>query len=269
MGLETSLGGLWVLQALCGVETLPAALRCDLYIPSVHADFLAGGELAPITNTPEYADLRKAGIINADGIVDAVVAAWMKVLGRPDRSIILSVRRPGYGTVAEQVMVVCRRWSYLAKIARHEDRILIDGVGITDDPATQDDLCATEVIAAVGDYEAADIIVNLPTGTADATLATRWDAAAMRHLGATPAEAEILAAAADPNKSALAVVAVIDHDGTDRIHQRVLTIADTQHGRLMLTASFGAGGQEWLSAQPGTPDGIRAELGRLFAARVA
>jgi hypothetical protein len=264
MSLETSLGGLWVLQALCGIETLPTALRCVPYVPSVHAELLAGGAAAPIRSVSDYTDLRAAGVVDADGTVDVTVTAWMRVLGRPDRSVILAARRPGYGTVTEHVMVVCRRGPYLAKIVRHEDRVLIDGVGMSGDAAGQIGLCATEIMAALGEYEPAGMgVVNLPIGYLDGTLATRWNAAAMIRLGATPTQADILAAAAIPEESALATVAVIDGD---RIHPRVLTIADTDYGRLMLTARFGVGGQEWLSAQPGTTAGVRAELTTLLRA---
>jgi hypothetical protein len=36
MALTTTVGGVWTLQALLGVETMPAVLRIKPYVPSVH-----------------------------------------------------------------------------------------------------------------------------------------------------------------------------------------------------------------------------------------
>ena len=36
--LSTTVGGVWVLQALLGVESMPAALRLKPFIPSAHGE---------------------------------------------------------------------------------------------------------------------------------------------------------------------------------------------------------------------------------------
>lgn len=265
MALETGIGGMWVLQALCGVETMPVALRCPPYIPSVHGEQVGSGE---IKDTPEYRDLVAAGVI-VNGVVDATVAGWMAVIGAPEREVMLALRRPGIdGTVVEQVMVVCRRGRWLAKIARYENRILLDAVGQAADAPSQTDLFAMEVMSAIGDYAPADVgVVNLSAPQlANAVSGTRDVAGALVRLGAGSSEARVLASAAQPDRSAMAVVVVIDHGETDRIHQQVLTVADTEHGRMMLTSSRDAGGAQWLSMQAGTAIGIRAELSKLLRA---
>ena len=263
MALEVGLGGMWVLQALCGVETLPVALRCPPFIPSRHADLLTGGGAAPISSTPEYRDLRACGAVDADGRVDEPISSWLAIIGRPDREITLAIRRPGTPPT-EQVMVICRRDRYLAKIARHTDRILLDTVGVSSDPEWQTGLVGAAITAAIGEYEAADIrAVNIPTGKLQAG---RDPAAVLARAADNPRQAAMLGAATRAAESALSVIIVVDHGATDVIGQRILSIADTRYGRIMFNTGAAADGQQWLSAQPGTPTGIAAELGKLLRA---
>jgi EspG family len=64
----------------------------------------------------------------------------------------------------------------------------------------------------------------------------------------------------------MAVIAVVDHGADIRPHPRVLTIADTDYGRISFTTTTGADGQEWLSVFPTTPTSLRHDLGELLAA---
>ena len=264
MALETGIGGMWVLQALCGVETMPVALRCPPYIPSVHGKRVSSGE---IKQTPEYRDLVAAGAI-VNGVVDRAVAGWLAVIGAPEREVMLALRRPGIdGAVGEQVMVVCRRGRWLAKIARYENRLLLDAVGQAADTSSQTDLFAMEVMSAIGDYAPADVsVVNLSAPQLDKAMGAGDVVGALVRLGAGTKEAQVLASAAQLDRSAMAVVLVIDHRETDHIHQQVLTVADTEHGRMMLTSSRNDVGAQWLSMQAGTSIGIRAELSKLLRA---
>src|ERR1700676_5659018 len=96
MALTTTVGGVWTLQALLGVETMPAVLRIKPFIPSVHESLIVettAGPL-PLNHTGEYLGLVEAGVIDASGHVDDVVRDWMTVLGRPGRQVVLSIRRP-------------------------------------------------------------------------------------------------------------------------------------------------------------------------------
>jgi hypothetical protein len=40
MALTTTVGGVWTLQALLGVETMPAVLRIKPFVPSVHESLI-------------------------------------------------------------------------------------------------------------------------------------------------------------------------------------------------------------------------------------
>jgi hypothetical protein len=64
----------------------------------------------------------------------------------------------------------------------------------------------------------------------------------------------------------MAVVAIVDHCPEIRTHPTVLTVADTDYGRISFTTTTGADGKEWLSIFPTTPSALRQDLGDLLAA---
>ena len=53
----------------------------------------------------------------------------------------------------------------------------------------------------------------------------------------------------------MAVAMVIDHDIAQHVHPRVVTVADTEFGRVSITTSTSADGKQWLSfgRPPPTP----------------
>ena len=48
MALTTTVGGVWVLQALLGVDTMPAALRLKPFVPSVHESLIVETTAGPL-----------------------------------------------------------------------------------------------------------------------------------------------------------------------------------------------------------------------------
>ena len=94
--LTTTPSGIWVLQALLGVESMPTSLRLRPFIPSVDGDGTVAtthGDV-PLSQTAEYASLVAAGVIGEDGRVDEAVRDWMAVIGRPQREVTVVIRRP-------------------------------------------------------------------------------------------------------------------------------------------------------------------------------
>jgi len=208
MPLTTTVGGVWTLQALLGVETMPAVLRIKPFIPSVHESLIVettAGPL-PLNQTGEYLGLVEAGVIDASGHVDDVVRDWMTVLGRPGRQVVLSIRRPageaqGSPIVHERVVVVCRHRRWMAMAARDGDEVVIDAVGEAD----------------------------------------------------------------GPDESAMAVVAVVDHGISHHVHPRVLTVADTDYGRISMTTTVAADGKTWMSVWPASISALHDDLAELLA----
>ncbi|MBE1551790.1 hypothetical protein GGC64_005877 [Mycobacterium sp. OAS707] len=279
--LQTSVEGIWVLQALVGVESMPVALQLKPYIPSAHGDLIvettAGRQ--PIARTAQYQSLVEAGVIDERGAVDPIVADWMTVLGRPEREVVLRIRRPdgpatetAGPTVAERVMVICRHRRFLAMAARDGGDMVIGGVGEAEETDKQIAHMCRMLLPAFGEHPPADIEgFNVPKDLltsavhAAAGKGPEAMAAALRSLGLGPWEVEVLQAASGLDTSAMAVVIVIDHVPEMRPHPRVLTVADTEYGRISLSTTTAADGREWMAVFPATPTSLRDDLADLLA----
>lgn len=281
-GLVTTPTEVFILQALLGVENLPAALRLGHFLPAVHRDLVVDTTAGPvhITETAEYASLMAKGVIDGSGAVDEAVRDWMTVVGNPDREVMLVIRRPdpqtagtAAPTVHERAIVICRheqRW--LAQISRCDDEVVLDAVGESRDPATQVSLMCNTLIPALGMAEPADIEgVNIPAEvlTAAVSGAAGGDERSLRHalgaLGIEPAVTRILVAIGQMDQSALGVVCVSDHGVDLHVHPRVVTIADTEYGRVSITSTQAADGRQWMSIWPATPAGVRDDLAALLS----
>src|SRR5882757_5945960 len=282
MALTTTVGGVWTLQALLGVETMPAVLRIKPFVPSIHESLIVettAGSL-PLAETGQYLGLVAAGVIDSSGAIDDVVRDWMTVLGRPERQVVLTIRRPAGDAgepgaapiVHERVVVVCRHRRWMAMAARDGDEVVIDAVGEADSPDEQVRLMCAPLLAALGQAPPAPIEgVNLPADLLASTLAHTTAsgrdaiAAAMGRLGLQPAQAEVLTAATRPDESAMAVVAVVDHGISHHVHPRVLTVADTDYGRISMTTTVAADGKTWMSVWPASISALHDDLAELLA----
>lgn len=283
MALTTTVGGVWVLQALLGVETMPAALRLKPFVPSLHESLIvettAGPQ--PVPQTAEYLSLVSAGVIDAAGGVDDAVRDWMRVLGRPERQVLLTLRRPGGSvtideqstpTVHERVLVVCRHRRWMAMAARDGEEMVIDAVGESDNAAEQVELICHALLASFGDAPPADIDgVNIAADLMQSTLEQAAPLGrgavltAFSRLGLAPQQAEVLAAATRLDESAMAVVSVIDHGVRQHVHPRVLTVADTGYGRIRIATTTAADGKKWLSIFPAGAPELREDLTELLS----
>jgi hypothetical protein len=280
--LTTTVEGLWVLQALLGVESMPVALHLKPFIPSAHGSLIVqttAGHV-PLNQTAEYHSLVQAGVIDDRGQVDDVVRDWMKVLGRPDRQVILAIRRPSgqrndddMPTVHERVMVVCLHRRWMAMAARDGREVVVGGVGESEDPARQIELMCRVLVPAFGEAIAADIEgANVELDTVQTALEAAAPAgrdaisAALARVGLPPHEVEVVTAATRLDESAMAVVSLVDHGSIDfHAHPRVLTVADTEYGRISFTTTSGADGKRWVSIWPTTPAGLHDDLTELLA----
>lgn len=294
--LTTSPAGIWVLQALLGVETMPVTLGLRPYIPSIDSGptvMTVAGE-RPLTQTAEYASLVAAGVIDADGRVDDAVRDWMAVVGRPEREVAVAIRRPATECgetplIEERTLSVCRRGRWLAMIARNGDEVVLAPIGEATSSDEQVALIVDVVIHAFGDAAPAAIDgVNLPTtalraatdgaqgsgefparggsGEFPARGGDRWAlATALARLGLSPDQVAALAAGLRLDESAMAVVSIIDHGITRTVHPEVLGVYDTDYGRFSLTNTTAPDGSAWTSIWPATPAALRQDLIRLLS----
>jgi hypothetical protein len=285
MPLITNPSGVWILQALLGVETMPVPLRLRYFIPSLHESLIVettAGPL-PVAQTAEYADLIAAGVIDKAGQVDDTVRDWMTVLGRPERQVMLVIRRPDLETagtekptVQERVLVVCRHRRWMASCAREGDEVVIDAVGESDRLEEQAALMCDALLPAFGEadpapIEGANIPLDLMKSTLNGTAPHGRErvVAGLSRLGLAPQLVEVLAAAVRLDESAMGVVTVTDKGIGTHYHPRVVTVADTAFGRVTITTSTSADGREWMTVWPTTEAGLRDDLTGLLSVRQA
>ena len=282
MALTTTPHGIFVLQALLGVETLPVALRLRPFVPSLYDEALIVATTAgplPVAQTAEYAALVTAGVIDARGGVDDTVRDWMTVLGRPQRQVTLVIRRPDPATagtesptVQERALVVCRQRRWMAMAARDGDEVVLDAVGESDRPDEQVDLMCNVLLPAFGhavpaDFEGVNVAAELMYSTVvkAAPHGRKVLASALARLGLAFPLTEIFTAVGRFDESAMAVVSITDHGIGQHVHPRMLTVADTEYGRVSITTTDGADGKKWMTVWPGTAAGLRDELAGLLA----
>jgi hypothetical protein len=289
--LTTTPSGAWVLQALLGVETMPTSLRLRPYIPSVDGDGTVATEYGdvPLSQTAEYQSLLAAGVIDHDGRVDDAVRDWMAVIGRPQREITVIIRRPKPDDegpdgddgptplVQERTMSICQRDRWVAMIARSDNEVVIAPLGEAAQADAQVELICDAVLHAFSDGPPAAIAgVNVPSAaleqaiTANIGMDRHVTASALARLGFSPDQIAVLWAATRMDESAMAVVTVSEHGVKKTYHPDVLTVADTEFGRITISYTTGPDGTRWTSIWPTTPIALRQDLATLLnAAKVA
>ena len=88
--LTTTPNGIWILQALLGVEKMPTALRLRPFIPSVDGDGTVATELGdvPWSQTAEYASMpRPESSTPTVASTTRFETGWPSSAGRSERSL--------------------------------------------------------------------------------------------------------------------------------------------------------------------------------------
>jgi EspG family len=287
--LTTTPSGIWVLQALLGVEKMPTALRLRPFVPSIDG----GGSVAtdigeiPLQRTAEYASLVAAGVIDERGQVDDAVRDWMAVVGRPQREVVVVVRRPkpfdghvttdeGPALVEERTMSICQRERWLAMIARSDDQVVLAPLGEASRTDTQVELICDTVLHAFSEGRPAAISgFNLPSASLEQALTGTIGkeqpvvASALTRLGLSPDQVAVMSAAARLDHSAMAVVTIIEHGIKPHVHPDVISVIDSELGRITISYTTGPDGTRWTSVWPTTTDALRQDLGNLINAAKA
>ena len=288
--LTTTPSGIWVLQALLGVEKMPTALRLRPFVPSIDG----GGSVAtdigeiPLERTAEYASLAAAGVIDDRGQVDEAVRDWMAVVGRPQREVMVVIRRPKPidgsvragddppALVEERTMSICQRERWLAMIARSDDQVVLAPLGEAAYADAQVELISDTVLHAFSTGQPAAISgFNLPSAALEQALTGTLGkdrpivASALTRLGLSPDQVAVLSAAARLDESAMAVVAVIDHGIKPQVHPNVISVIDSELGRITISNTTGPDGTRWTSVWPTSPDALRQDIGNLLNAAKA
>jgi hypothetical protein len=287
--LTTTPSGIWVLQALLGVEKMPTALRLRPFVPSIDGGGSVTTDIGevPLQRTAEYASLAAAGVIDERGQVDEAVRDWMAVVGRPQREVMVVVRRPkpfdghvttdkGPALVEERAMSICQRERWLAMIARSDDQVVLAPLGEASRTDTQVELICDTVLHAFSEGRPAAISgFNLPSASLEQALTGTIGkeqpvvASALTRLGLSPDQVAVMSAAARLDQSAMAVVTIIDHGIKPHVHPDVISVIDSELGRITISYTTGPDGTRWTSVWPTTADALRQDLGNLINAAKA
>lgn len=283
--LTTTPNGIWMLQALLGVEKMPTALRLRPFIPSVDGDGTVATEIGdvPWSQTAEYNSLAAAGVIDQAGRVDDAVRDWMAVVGRPQREVLVVIRRPKPldgpvsegeeppALIDERVMSICQRDRWLAMIARSGDEVVLAPLGEAARSDEQTDLICDTVLHSFSRGEAAPISgFNVPSATFESTLKENFPkgrpvlAAALARLGLSPDQVTVVSAGCHLDESAMAVVSVIDHGIQNHFHPDVISVVDSELGRITVNNTTGPDGTRWTSIWPTSTEALRQDLAKLL-----
>jgi len=235
--LDTTTTGVWLLQALCGIETLPGVLGLRPWVA-------AGGPPGP----GEWIDtLTRAGVLVDNRSVHPTVASWVQALGAPDVALCATIRRDG----GDLALVIARRDRLHVGAARHGDDVTleqIDGVtGVRDIVERVLPLCGPGVPAVFDP-------MCLPfTALADANAKrVTGEPRPLSGLGLSAPQKRLLAAAADEATMTAGFVVVAHGRRGERIALMSASVIDTGLGRLVCGPT--RGGDRTLRARivPGT-----------------
>ena len=164
----------------------------------------------------------------------------------------------------------------MAMIARSGEEVVLAPLGEAARGDEQIDLICDTVLHAFSHGQAAQISgFNVPSATFESTLKENVPkgrpvlAAALARLGLSPDQVAVLSAACHLDESAMGVVSVIDHGIEKHFHPDVISVIDSEHGRITISHTTGPDGTRWTSVWPTTPDALRADLAKLLNAAKA
>ncbi|MFI5779336.1 ESX secretion-associated protein EspG [Nocardia sp. NPDC051570] len=223
-----------------GVQTLPAVLA----LRPRHIEYtgLAAARAAA------WPDLRDRGVFDHDGnVLDDDLATALFALARPDRQLVLRIRRGG----TLHRVCLARRGLDHALAVRVGEELRVHTVWGDEDP----EVLARPLLAALGSCPPADI----PAFTAPtAELRQRFDhpetshASAAYQLGMPEADAITLGSALRQWHSLAELVCYSHREGRAVRSPATAAVYDTAVGRIIGGGSIAPDGQAWTTLAPGS-----------------
>jgi hypothetical protein len=259
--LTTTVDGLWVLQAVTGVEQLCPELGLRPLLPKLE--------------TPEHAlrhpvvpELVACGALDEAGNADPMIREWMTVLLRRDLGLLLNISVPGREPTRA---AICRFATWWVVLERHADLVRLYPAGTARDEAAATELVVGQVERLCGVAEAAPL--RPVTVETEDLLESVKDAASLKSFllrqNLDVDQLHIVTMAADPARSAsaaiVAVQAGVGPDQTARfaIGDSVVAIVDTPAGRLCVEGVTSRG-RRYQVLTPGSRTDIGSALRRLI-----
>lgn len=253
--LEITAEGLWLVQALCGVEALPAVLVCRPFV----------SECGLPESHPGYAVLEEAGVLLDGQAVHPQVKLWVEALGNPDVVLACLIHRGG-----EHLRVaIARRGDMTIAAARHGENVTVEslGSGMTIAGVVERVLPLCGPVLEPARFDA----VTVPTADLLSSLAQvlRGEHSPMVALGRLGMDADqhrIVTQAADHPIMELSM-AVVTHGSNHQmqVSKAAATVTDTSAGRLISGPVRSESGSWWTLIAPGTTAAITSALNAVMA----
>ncbi|UXA07144.1 ESX secretion-associated protein EspG [Mycobacterium sp. SMC-2] len=259
--LTTTVDGLWVLQAVAGVEQTCPELGLRPLLPRLDTPERA-------LRHPVAADLKAAGALDEAGDVDPMIREWLTVLLRRDLGLLVTITVPGREATRA---AICRFASWWVVLERNGELVRLYPAGTASNESGASDLVVGQVERLCGVAEVAPLKpVTLDT---EQLLASVRDAASLREflLGQNldVDQLQIVTMAADPARSAHATIvglqAGVGPDEMARIAvgDSTVSIIDTPAGRVCVE-NVTSGQRRYQILSPGSRSDIGGAVQRLI-----
>lgn len=259
--LTTTVDGLWVLQAVTGVEQTCPELGLRPLLPRLDTPERA-------LRHPVVAELQAAGALDDAGNVDPMIREWLTVLLRRDLGLLVTITVPGREATRAAISRFASWWVVLE---RHGDLVRLYPAGTASNESGASDLVVGQVERLCGVAEVAPLKpVTLDT---EQLLASVRDAASLRTFllsqNLDVDQLQIVTMAADPARSAHAAIvglqAGVGPDEMARIAvgDSTVSLIDTPAGRVCVENVI-SGQRRYQILSPGSRSDISGAVQRLI-----
>lgn len=259
--LTTTVDGLWVLQAVTGVEQTCPELGLRPLLPRLDTPERA-------LRHPVAAELMAAGALDEAGNVDPMIREWLTVLLRRDLGLMVNISVPGRDPTRA---AICRFASWWVVLERHGDLIRLYPAGTASSEDGASELVVGQVERLCGVAEVAPLKpVTLDT---EQLLASVRDAASLRTFllsqNLDVDQLQIVTMAADPARSAQASIVGLqvgvgpDEMARIAVGDSTVSIIDTPAGRVCVENVI-SGQRRYQILSPGSRGDISGAVQRLI-----
>lgn len=266
--LTTTLDGLWVLQAVTGIETLCPELGLRPLLPRLDTAERA-------LRHPIAEELTEIGVLDDQGEADPMVREWLTVILRRDIALMLNLNFPGrpYGDPQHMTRVSISRFaSWWVVLERYDQEVRLYPAGRATDQAAGGDLLVGQIERLCGVTEAAQLR-PVTLDTKELLERVRDQDSLRRYLAAQRLDIDqqqIVAMAADPEVSGQAnIVAIQPGAGPEELARMAIgdtavLISDTPAGRVCVE-NVDNGGRRYQIVSPGSRADVANAILRLIA----
>lgn len=266
--LTTTLDGLWVLQAITGIEQLCPELGLRPLLPRLDTADRA-------LRHPIAEELTQIGALDGTGEVEPMIREWLTVIMRRDVALMLQLNFPGRPPGDPEFITrvsINRFASWWVVLERHDQHVRLYPAGAASDQAAAAHLLVGQIERLCGVAEAA-ALRPVTLDTHDLLERVRDQDSLQRYLMTQRLDIDqiqTVMAAADPRVSGQAnIVAIQPGAGPEELSRMAIgdtavLISDTPSGRICVE-NIVSGGRRYQIVSPGTRTDVANAILRLIS----